>query len=167
MVSISEGSVQRTGIEGFYEVYQRPLLAHLTRLVGDRATAEDLCQETFIKALRNWDGREAGASVSAWLYRIATNTAYDHLRRKQRISFFSLADYEPTDAATSEHAIDTREPVLQALAELPLAYRLPLVMYTCEGHSTNEIAAALGCSPSAVKTRLFRARERFRQVYQG
>ena len=53
MLSISEGSIQRTGIEVFYEVYQRPVLAHLTRLVCDRATPEDLCQETFCKALRS------------------------------------------------------------------------------------------------------------------
>ncbi len=121
----------------------------------------------FTKALRNWHGREAGANVSAWLYRIATNTAYDYLRRKQRISFSSLADFEPPDQSAAEYAIDDREPVLQALAELPLSYRLPLILYAYNGHSTNEIAAVLGCSTSAVKTRLFRARERFRQVYQG
>jgi RNA polymerase sigma-70 factor (ECF subfamily) len=46
-------------------------------------------------------------------------------------------------------------------------YRLPLVLHSCDGHSTQEIADALGCSNSAIKTRLFRARERFREVYQS
>ena len=51
-------------IELLYEDYQRPLLAYLTRLVSDREAAEDLCQETFIKAMRGWDQRDVGARSS-------------------------------------------------------------------------------------------------------
>ena len=72
-------------VELLYEEYQRPVLAYLTRLVSDREAAEDLCQETFIKAMRGWEGRDPTASVAAWVYRIATNTAYDYLRRRRRI----------------------------------------------------------------------------------
>ncbi len=158
---------QTAGIERLYQEYQRPLIAHLTRLVEDRATAEDLLQDTFVKALRSWDGREAQGSVSAWLYRIATNTAYDHLRRRRRIRFSSLGDSEQYAPLAADHAIDEREPVHQALAKIPPAYRLPLVMHSYEGRSTHEIAEALGCSTSAVKTRLFRARERFRRAYES
>src|SRR3954465_1006970 len=79
-------------IELLYEEYQRPLLAYLTRLVSDREAAEDLCQETFIKAMRSWEQRDTSASASAWLYRIATNTAYDYLRRRRRIRFTALLD---------------------------------------------------------------------------
>jgi len=57
--------------------------------------------------------------------------------------------------------------VQAALKQIPPLYRIPLVLHMYEGRSTQEIADALGCSNSAVKTRLFRARERFRQVYQG
>jgi RNA polymerase sigma factor (sigma-70 family) len=74
-------------VELLYEEYQRPVLAYLTRLVSDREAAEDLCQETFIKAMRGWEGRDPTASVAAWVYRIATNTAYDYLRRRRRIRF--------------------------------------------------------------------------------
>jgi len=156
-------------IEILYEEYQRPILAHLTRLVGDRETAEDLCQETFIKAMRAWEGRDPTASVAAWLYRIATNTAYDHLRRRRRIRFTSLIDTDqpPNGEHSMESRLDEGEPVRTALAQLPAMYRLPLVLHSYEGHSTQEIADALGCSNSAVKTRLFRARDRFRQVYRG
>jgi RNA polymerase sigma-70 factor (ECF subfamily) len=152
-----------------YTDYQRPVLAYLTRLVSDRETAEDLCQETFIKALRGWESRDPTASVVAWLYRIATNTAYDHLRRQRRIRFTPLVDTdEPNaDGMPLESHLDEREPVLRALAQLPAMYRLPLVLHSYEGRSTQEIADTLGVSNSAVKTRLFRARERFRQVYQG
>lgn len=152
-----------------YETYQRPLLAYLTRLVSDRETAEDLCQETFIKALRGWDARDPQASVTAWLYRIATNTAYDFLRRRRRIRFTALSDGDPTphgDPSLDEW-MGERDPIQRALAELPPMYRVPLVLHSCDGHSTQEIATAMGCSNSAIKTRLFRARERFREVYQG
>lgn len=157
-------------VERLYQDYQRPLLAYLTRLVSDRETAEDLCQETFIKAMRGWEGRDPSASETAWLYRIATNTAYDHLRRRRRIRFTPLEDNEqgsPASDSVMELRVDEQEPVHAALAKLPEIYRLPLVLHSCEGRSTQEIADALGCSNSAVKTRLFRARERFRQVYQG
>jgi RNA polymerase sigma-70 factor (ECF subfamily) len=156
-------------IEMLYEEYQRPLLAYLTRLVSDREAAEDLCQETFIKAMRGWDQRDTTASVTAWLYRIATNTAYDHLRRRRRIRFTGLMDTDqpPSGEHSMESRLDEQEPVRKALEQIPAMYRLPLVLHSYEGRGTQEIADALGCSNSAVKTRLFRARERFRQVYQG
>lgn len=156
-------------IESLYQDYQRPLLAYLMRLVSDRETAEDLCQETFIKVLRGWSQHDPNASTAAWLYRIATNTAYDHLRRRRRIRFMPLLEIEPPpgDATSMETRLDEGEPVWTALAQLPPLYRVPLMLHTCEGRSTQEIADVLGCSNSAVKTRLFRARERFRQVYRG
>jgi len=164
--SLLERSSTCPEIETLYQEYQRPMLAYLTRLVSDRETAEDLCQETFIKAMRRWDQHDPEASPSAWLYRIATNTAYDHLRRRRRLSFTSLLENQPlADDQAMEDQLDAREPVQQALAKIPAMYRLPLLLHTCEGHSTQEIASALGCSNSAIKTRLFRARERFREVY--
>jgi RNA polymerase sigma-70 factor (ECF subfamily) len=155
------------GFENLYQEYHSRLLAHLTRLVHDRATAEDLCQDSFLKAMRNWDGRDTSASVSAWLYRIATNTAYDYLRRGRRLRFLPLAEEDPAEPTTSEPLYDEREDIQRALAQLPPTYRLPLLMHSYEGRSTSEIAKALGCSTGAVKTRLFRARERFRQAYSS
>ncbi len=157
------------GVASLYEAYQRPILVYLRRLVSDYEVAEDLCQETFIKALRRWDTRDPEASVSAWLYRIATNTAYDFLRRRRRIHFTTLCDsmHAYCTAESPELHIGDQEPVQQALAQLPSIYRLPLLLHSCGGHSTQEIALKLGCSNSAVKTRLFRARARFREVYQG
>src|SRR3954447_4634405 len=112
-------------IEVLYQEYQRPLLAYLTRLVSDREAAEDLCQETFIKAMRGWEQRDASASVAAWLYRIATNTAYDYLRRRRRIRFTPLLDVDgpPSGAHSMESRLDEQEPVQRALDQLPTMYR--------------------------------------------
>jgi len=169
MIPITEHHTQPgTTLESLYEAYQGPLLAHLTRLVDDRATAEDLCQETFLKVLRAWDSGAPIVNVGAWLYRIATNTAYDHLRRRRCIHFTALCDSlpAPSGAHSMESRLNEQEPVRTALEQLPSQYRDLLMLRDGAGHSTEEIADALGCSRNAVRLRLFRARERFRQVYQ-
>src|SRR6185503_17289912 len=161
------GTTQGTPIDALYSAYQRPLLAHLARLVGDHEAAEDLCQETFIKAWRAWSQHDPTASALAWLYRIATNTAYDYLRRHRRIQFTTLPESDPLPGET--HPMETRvaecEPVQAALAQLPARYRTLLLLSACQGHSIREIAEALGCTDLAIKMRLFRARASFRRVY--
>ncbi|HWQ12626.1 MAG TPA: RNA polymerase sigma factor [Roseiflexaceae bacterium] len=151
-------------IDGLFLRYQRPILVHLARLVGDYATAEDLCQETFARALRGWPAGAPPANGAAWLYRIATNAAYDHLRRRRRIHFAPLqaADGAPSRDRTAD---EERDRVRAALADVPERYRVPLVLHACEGYSMEEIADRLGCSSAAVKMRLFRGRARFRAAY--
>src|SRR5262245_33967369 len=83
-------------VEMLYMSYHAAVLAYLSRLVDDRATAEDLCQETFLKVLRVWDSGAQIVNVSAWIYRIATNTAYDHLRRRRCVHFMPLCESIPT-----------------------------------------------------------------------
>lgn len=166
--AVENRSADAAWFEPLYQQYRRPVLMHLLRLVGEPETAEDLCQETFLKAIRGWSRRDPSASLTAWIYRIATNTAYDHLRRRRRISFTPLADADDaSDVSAMELRYDEQEPVLRALAQLPAIYRDLLVLHSYQGCSTQEIAAALGSSDGAVRTRLFRARERFRSVYQG
>lgn len=149
-------------IERLFERYQRQITAHLARLVGDACVAEDLCQDTFAKALRGWPCGEPPANCSAWLYRIATNTAYDHLRRRRRIHFAPL---EVAGSAHAEPRDDSREEVRAALADVPERYRVPLLMHTCDGFTLDEIADRLGCTAAAVKMRLFRGRAHFRAAY--
>ncbi len=156
------------GIERLYQEYHHPILAHLTRLVQDRTMAEDLCQDTFIKALRGWARRDPDGSVVAWLYRIATNTAYDYLRRRRRVQMVPLPEVERRpQAAEFEARIASSEPMQVALAQVGARYCEPLVLHVCVGLSMAEIADVLGCSPGAVKMRVFRARERLREVYCG
>ena len=156
-------------VERLYHEHRRPIQAYLARMVGDREAAENLCQETFLKALRGWERHGPIASPVAWLYRIAANTAYDHLRRWRARG--SLASPDDLDAAccdfTPEGALAEGEAVRSALAQLPRRYREPLLMHACAGLSLREIADALGCSSDAAKMRLFRARRRFREVYRA
>src|ERR1044071_3084807 len=87
-------TTQSHAVEQLYHEHRRALLVYLARLVDDREAAEDLCQETFLKALRNWARHDPAASPVAWIYRIATNTAYDHLRRRRRAQLAPLIDAE-------------------------------------------------------------------------
>lgn len=157
----------QSGIEQLYQDLRRPILAYLTRIVGDRETAEDLCQETFLKALCGWGQRHSPAGAASWLYRIAANTAYDYLRRQRRVRFTSLQSAEAV--SSSGRSIETRlcedEPVQVTLTHLPQRYRMLLLLYGCVGCSMHEIAALLGCSSDAVKMRLNRARRHFRRTY--
>src|SRR3712207_3045731 len=85
-----------SAIEQLYHEYHQPIQRYLERLVGQHETAEDLAHETFIKALRHWDQHDPAAPARGWLYRIATNTAYDYLRRRQRVAMTPLTDEHAT-----------------------------------------------------------------------
>ena len=136
--------------------------------MGDRAAAEDLCHETFLKAFRGWEQGCEIANANAWLRRIATNTAYDYLRRRQRIHFAPLDEttQPPGGDDSMESRLHEQEPVRRVLAQLSPQAR-QLLLYASAGHSTEELAAALECSDTAVRLRLFRARQQFRRVYQA
>jgi RNA polymerase sigma-70 factor (ECF subfamily) len=149
-------------IAALFQRYHRQIQAHLARLVGDLATAEDLCQDTFAKAMRGWPRDDPPANAGAWLYRIATNAAYDHLRRRRRIHFAPL---QAADGAGAGHDDDERYRVRATLADMPERYRVPLLMHALDGYSMDEIASALGCTSAAVKMRLFRGRAHFRAAY--
>jgi RNA polymerase sigma-70 factor (ECF subfamily) len=135
--------------------------------VADRQQAEDLTQDTFVKAYRALARLPADANERAWLYRIATNTALDWLRRRRLISWFPLFERDNHPAVQTSFAEASLEGVAvqRTLKKLPARYCVPLVLFACQGFSTQEIAQILHISQGAVKTRLFRAREKFRRLY--
>jgi RNA polymerase sigma-70 factor, ECF subfamily len=159
--------IPTTTIEQLYDEYHQPLLRHLERLVHHRETAEDLCHETFIKALRHCDQRDVSLSARGWLYTIATNTAFDYLRRQRRVRrALTLADpaelpNEPAFAAR----LDEREMIRMALRRIPKHYRAPLLLHLYAGYELQTIATALGCNINTIKSRVHRARAQFRQIY--
>ena len=156
-------------IADLYDQYRRPLLAYLTRIVGDRDTAEELCHDSFVKVLRHWPQRDEQKDVRAWLYRIATNTAYDELRRWRRRPCVALSDTWDIVDERSDMAIQVSEAdaVRTALAQLPAHERVSLTMQVYEDRNLNEIAAATASPVNTVKARLHRARAHFQAVYQG
>jgi RNA polymerase sigma-70 factor (ECF subfamily) len=141
------------------------MTAYLARLVGSRETAEDLCQETFLKAMRSWYQHDPRANAVSWLYRIATNGAYDMLRRQRR------QRWTPLDAAHdvaggewgAEERLVAEAAVRAALAGLPDGCRQALLLVS-GGYTASEAGQALRCSATAVRMRLHRARARLREM---
>jgi len=153
--------------EQLFRDYRQPILNYIYRLVGDGAVAEELTQNAFVKAYSALARLPEQANRRAWLYRIATNVCYDHLRRRQLIQWLPLEERDGKSSIESgpEHHTGQEDAVRRGLAKLPPGDRAVLILYAVEGYATSEIGEMLGISPGAVKTRLCRARERFRQTY--
>jgi RNA polymerase sigma-70 factor (ECF subfamily) len=143
---------------------------YVQSVVGDRADAEDLTQETFLKAYRGLPSLRDEDRLTAWLYRIATHVCYDHLRRFQRArqrgfetSPAESTEAEPVDEDTPRLDLVMEQHEMSAcvrdyLDGLVDGYRAVILLHDVQGLTTREIAGFLGCSPGAVKVRLHRAR---------
>jgi RNA polymerase sigma-70 factor (ECF subfamily) len=153
-----------------YSLAAPRLLAYLVCLVRERAAAEELLQQTFIKLHRSRTSYVRGADPVPWLYTIAHRTCLDELRRRRR-SPVSVArrdsplpevpaqlDGRSEDNDFDEHADrDTITRVLEALEGLPENQRLALVLTKIHGKSVAEAAMILGTTQGAVKLRAHRA----------
>ena len=147
------------------------------RLTGNAQDAEDVVQETFIKSFRNLDKFEGRSKVSTWLYRIATNEALMMLRkRKDGITHIDEGIETDEGEAMPIQIVDwcclpekeimsdeTRQMLKTAALQLSDANRAAFLLRDVEGLSTQDAAAALDISESALKVRLMRARMQLRE----
>lgn len=131
----------------------------LLRRTRDPHLAEDLAQETFVKATRALLGWR-GENPAAWLLTIARNVLVDHVRRSRK----ELALPDPDELGVPSLAIETLE-IRDALARLPEQHSRLLTLVYFEGFSLVEVAAMTGKSLSSVKTAVWRARAAFADLY--
>jgi RNA polymerase sigma-70 factor (ECF subfamily) len=154
------------------------------KMLGNQQDAEDVLQETFLKAYRHLYSFDGRSKLSTWLFRIATNEALMVLRR-QRPDIFSIDEPVETDEGELEPiqivdwcclpekelmSKEARRKLDQAIEKLPYNLRVVFLLRDIENLSTLETAEVLGLSETAVKTRLSRARMRLREdlsVYFG
>lgn len=168
-------------VDTYYEMIYRLAV----KMVNDTQDAEDILQETFIKAYRHLQGFDGRSSLSTWLYRIATNEALMFLRRK-KVDQMSIdapggapydgdeGDFEPVQivdwCCLPEEELMSAEALAQldqAVASLPPGLRAVFILRDIQGLSTREVSEVLSLSESAVKTRLSRARFRLREELTG
>src|SRR5690606_29119788 len=152
---------------------QRKILRLLSRFIRDPAEVEDVAQEAFIKAYRALPQFRGDSAFYTWLYRIAINTAKNHLsalgRRTSSPSEYENEDGETfdetdnlSDINTPESMMATREiaeTVNLAIEALPEELRTAIVLREIEGMSYEDIAQSMGCPIGTVRSRIFRARE--------
>ncbi len=154
--------------------YKDRVYGYVCRMIGPGADAEDLAQETFVRAYTNIHSFQSRATLNTWLFRIATNLCIDHIRRGQagrgRDASLSMEDPEtrqgverelPDNSHNPEQAALNRElgrRIQEALQDLPPRLRAVVHLFDVEGLSYDEIARVVDCPLGTVKSRLFTAR---------
>jgi RNA polymerase sigma-70 factor (ECF subfamily) len=149
--------------------YGRPVLSFINNLVQNHELAEELAQETFVRAYRNLRGLQDEARLSTWLFGIARNAALDELRRRSRHASLEADPADPAAAAPDDavEAAFNRAAVRAALLTLDARNREVVALKFHAGLDNAEIAAVLGVSPSNAGTLLHRAMTKLREAIEA
>lgn len=152
----------------FYDRNARPLWAYLSRITGDRQTADDLLQEAFYRFLRANASLDSDAHRKHYLYRIATNLVRDGYRQAKSRPAATEHDVELL-ASGADHGGDThaRMDLSRAMAQLKPRDRAMLWLAYAQGASHKEISAVVGVKADSVKPLLFRARRKLAELLGG
>ncbi|MFV8781787.1 RNA polymerase sigma factor RpoE [Microbulbifer sp. SA54] len=159
--------------------YQHKIMAVVSRYINDHSEVNDVTQEAFIKAYRALKNFRGESAFYTWMYRIAINTAKNHLVSRSRrppSSDVDLEDAEYYSGADALRDIDTPENQLfrdqlaatvnRAIRDLPEDLRSAVTLREMEGLSYEEIAEVMGCPVGTVRSRIFRAREAIDRAVQ-
>ena len=149
------------------ERYKDALYRHAYRLVRDEDDAEDIAQETFIKAYDKLHTFDTTKKLSTWLFRIATNTALDHLRRaKHQTPLTVELTARIASSAVGPHMSAEHAELYQAVAQLHPRYQAVISMHYWEGLKIEEIASIMNVPPGSVKGWLHRAKQDLKKELQ-
>ncbi|HWM90742.1 MAG TPA: sigma-70 family RNA polymerase sigma factor [Thermoanaerobaculia bacterium] len=158
-------SGDRDAFADLVDHHKDAVVNYLTRLTGNRDRAEDLAQETFLRLFRSAGSYTEQGLLRAYLFRIATNLVRSEERRERRLKLLLpfLGGWHPAGHSepTAPSGLLRRElhrEVSSAVAQLPLRYRVPLVLHEIEGWTYADIARELGCREGTVKSRIHRGR---------
>lgn len=169
-----------------YQTYEKTIFNYVLRMVQDRAEAEDLTQEMFVKVYQNLSDFRGESSLSTWLYRLATNLCLDHFRKKSYRQHKKTAPLEipassdgnapgTTRAHKDREALPADEAVIKSemnacirdyIDQLPEDYRAVIILSELQELKDREIAEILECSLETVKIRLHRARKRLKEILE-
>ena len=180
--TLADGDLVLTAVSGreaaFEELvrrYQRPIASYVYRMVGDYDAALDLTQEVFIKVYNSLSRYRSEFKFSTWIYKIAHNTAIDHLRRhtvRDQImttggdgtQFEIVIESRRLTPEQESEREERRSEIESVVQSLPAAYRELIVLRHSHDLSYDEIAEVTGLPLGTVKNRLFRAREAMRDL---
>ena len=158
--ALAQGDPSALG--GLYELYGERIFRYTYRMLGNRTDAEDATAETFLRVLRRSAELRADGAFRTWLFRIARNLCIDKMRQHKLMELPSDAHY-----SGAEERATLRVTVQQALSDLPIEYREPLVLCDLEDMAAREAAEVLKISVPALKSRLYRGRKALRDKLGG
>lgn len=153
----------RANAEALYRANRDGLFRYFCRAVGHSETARDLTQDVFVRVSRSVIPAAAEGALRGWLFRIARNLALDHHRSGQRRPPMEML----TDGATQPASQETSAAVNEALASIDDVGRDVFLMREVAGLGYDDIAAACGLTPDAVRSRIHRTRLQLRERLSG
>ena len=181
MVRVREGDTD--AFRELVERHQRAVINTIHRAIGDAWEAEDLAQRVFLQVYRSAKRYQPTAKFTTWLFTITRNAILNEHRRRSRHAAESLealqdpadpesAGWQAPDKTAPDPAQEVverelKEKIMEAVRELPEAQRTAVILCRFEGLSYEEIAQVLGCSVSATKSLLHRARQTLKEKLHG
>ncbi len=175
-LNVMEQKKQSPNFTDVFDEYERLIYNYLFRMTQNETEAEDLAQETFIRVQRKLSTFRGEASLSTWIYRIATNISLDHFRRKdtqQAKAALPLEEAKPNIVLWVDETPSSPEQLAAQsemstcvdgyIERLPPDYRAALILHDMQGLKNREIAEVLDCSLNTVKIRLHRARKKLKE----
>jgi len=168
---LTRAKVEREAFGELVRRYADRIFNLAYRMTGDRSAAQDLTQETFLRAYQGLAGFKEGSAVAPWLYRIAVNACLSYRQRQETTAA------EPLDETVAVRLFDSGVPpdelaeqrevqatVQRAILALPPRYRAVVILYHLEDRPYSEIADILGLPVNTVRTHLHRGREMLREI---
>ena len=146
--------------DAVYESYVQAVHAYLVRLTGNRWTADELCQETFVRYFRHRDRlRNHNGALGSWLFRVATNLAFDARRKKRPVALEIDPASEREDAAAKAEGKDLEDHIRSEVDRLRTELRAAFLLRAHHEMTFPRIAEVLGVSERTAKERFRRARD--------
>lgn len=154
--------------EGIVRRWQRPLIALAFRYCRDRAVAEEMSQDAFLKVFRRLDRFDGSSAFSTWMFAVALNVFRSHMRRRG-LPLIALEDAgerpDPRQGTQAVEVADRDEAVRRAVLHLPVRYREAMLLYYFRDMDLAETASILAVPEGTVKARLHRGRELLRHRF--
>lgn len=179
------GDVKKGNVDSYEELvgrYQDRIVQYTYRMLGDRELAEDITQETFLRVYTKAYTFKDGSVFSTWLYRIATNLSINQLRRRKIVTFLHIDKPYTTDKGDQiQMEFPGKEPgpddlllrselndrIQETINALPAKFRTVLVMRDIQGMTYEEMASVLDKPEGTIKSRVNRARNRFKELFRN
>jgi RNA polymerase sigma-70 factor (ECF subfamily) len=168
-------SIIRQIIDGDKSAFQVLVKRHKEKVrniiymtMNNNAMVDDIAQDVFITIYKNLKHFRFESLFTTWLYRITVNKCKDYIRRMNVRKIFSPLDdgFNVSEHQTPVENRDVSKIVMDAISKLPVKLKMPLILKDIEGFSYQEISETLNCEMGTVKSRIFRGREKLKEILQ-